>query len=380
MGINTQNNVKHEIKLAYKENLVADEIILDSVSSNEIQVNYSTEWPPYYDTILTEANFLTEEYGYYEIQHQLVMDSTDASPENNSDSYNFIINDSTYSRCSNIITGTVSTEDFINAGYVEDGIGVLYTLTTDETEVKAIRWYFDKSNIEDFSDYIEYEDYIYTTKLLRYSEETESWCNSAIISSEVDTITLADTGVWITTDFITNGFDEFIEAGNYLAFLKTSITGPLSCERPEFRIGEDRTIPQPGGIAYLYRSFVHDWLQIDANPSIQLIIASEDWEGNNGVGVEKVKIDKRKKSFLSQNYPNPAKDYTEIKYRLTESSHVNFQFTDLTGKLVKEMNEGYKTAGNYVTNVNVQDLKPGVYYYTLKTEQFKETRKMIITK
>jgi hypothetical protein len=59
-------------------------------------------------------------------------------------------------------------------------------------------------------------------------------------------------------------------------------------------------------------------------------------------------------------YPNPARDQIKI-HSINQITHIEIR--DITGTLVYEKNMG---SSNF--SVNIEDLKPGIYMYTLKFE------------
>lgn len=68
---------------------------------------------------------------------------------------------------------------------------------------------------------------------------------------------------------------------------------------------------------------------------------------------------------LYQNFPNPFKNSTTIKYELNSESIIIFRFYDLNNKLILEKNEGLKNKGvnNFIfSDVN---LKNGIYFYEM---------------
>ncbi len=83
---------------------------------------------------------------------------------------------------------------------------------------------------------------------------------------------------------------------------------------------------------------------------------------------------------LSQNQPNPAGSETVIQYELQNNSHVTFEIYDVTGKKVIAVNEGEKNKGRHSINVTTEKLASGTYYYMLKANDNRLTKKMVITK
>lgn len=83
---------------------------------------------------------------------------------------------------------------------------------------------------------------------------------------------------------------------------------------------------------------------------------------------------------LAQNYPNPFNPTTTIRYELPEKSFVTIKVYDVLGNEVVVLVNDENVAGEYAVDFDGKDLSSGIYFYTLKTGNFKETRKMILLK
>ncbi len=83
---------------------------------------------------------------------------------------------------------------------------------------------------------------------------------------------------------------------------------------------------------------------------------------------------------LFQNYPNPFNPTTKIKYELANSSNVSLIIFDLQGKEIETLLNKRENAGSHSVEFNALNLPSGIYFYTLKTEKFSETKKMILLK
>jgi len=83
---------------------------------------------------------------------------------------------------------------------------------------------------------------------------------------------------------------------------------------------------------------------------------------------------------LNQNFPNPASNSTNICFRIPVASLVSIKVIDLQGKEVRELAGNIYGAGSHMIEFNCQDLPSGIYFYTIKSEGFTATRKMIISK
>jgi len=83
---------------------------------------------------------------------------------------------------------------------------------------------------------------------------------------------------------------------------------------------------------------------------------------------------------LQQNYPNPFNPSTQIKFSMPQTSDVKVIVTDLLGREIATLVNDNLAAGNYSVNFNASDLSSGIYFYTLITDNFKQSKKMILIK
>ena len=95
-------------------------------------------------------------------------------------------------------------------------------------------------------------------------------------------------------------------------------------------------------------------------------------------------------TILAQNFPNPFNPETWIPYQLSSDSNVMIKIFDVSGHTVRELNLGHKSTGSYMTNSNAaywdgknetgEHVSSGIYFYSLQTENFSATRRMVILK
>jgi hypothetical protein len=83
---------------------------------------------------------------------------------------------------------------------------------------------------------------------------------------------------------------------------------------------------------------------------------------------------------LQQNFPNPFNPETMIKYSLAKVSFVTLKVYDITGKEVSVLVNSEQTAGAHTVNFNAGNLSTGIYYYTINTGEYTETKKMVLIK
>lgn len=83
---------------------------------------------------------------------------------------------------------------------------------------------------------------------------------------------------------------------------------------------------------------------------------------------------------LSQNYPNPFNPETKIEFQLPFDENVTLKVFDVLGREAATLLSEPLTAGFHSVNFNAGNLTTGVYFYKLKTNNFTETKKMVIAK
>ena len=83
---------------------------------------------------------------------------------------------------------------------------------------------------------------------------------------------------------------------------------------------------------------------------------------------------------LSQNYPNPFNPSTRISYSLPKEGLVTLKIFDVLGKEVATLVQETQAAGRHFVICNASNLASGMYYYYIKTENFSQTKKMLLIK
>lgn len=83
---------------------------------------------------------------------------------------------------------------------------------------------------------------------------------------------------------------------------------------------------------------------------------------------------------LDQNYPNPARERTAIRFTLPSPAHVTLTVSDITGREVARLADGVLSAGAYEKEISVGDFTSGVYRYTLTAGTTTISRMMTVKK
>ncbi len=86
--------------------------------------------------------------------------------------------------------------------------------------------------------------------------------------------------------------------------------------------------------------------------------------------------------YLHQNFPNPFNPSTRIDYQIPNSGNVTLKVYDILGNEISTIVNEFKQAGNYSVEfgTNNSKLSSGVYFYTLRTGNYFQTKKMIYMK
>jgi hypothetical protein len=83
---------------------------------------------------------------------------------------------------------------------------------------------------------------------------------------------------------------------------------------------------------------------------------------------------------LYQNYPNPFNPTTKIKFDLSKSTYTRLLIYDILGREIVMLVNEKLNAGSYETEWMGSGFPSGVYFYTILTESFTETKRMVLVK
>jgi hypothetical protein len=97
---------------------------------------------------------------------------------------------------------------------------------------------------------------------------------------------------------------------------------------------------------------------------------------------DEIEIDLPQIDFvLFQNYPNPFNPNTKISFSIPTKTKVKLEIIDLLGNVLSTLiNSQEMNPGNYEFDFDGSDLASGIYFYSVKTSEFYQTKKMIFLK
>lgn len=142
--------------------------------------------------------------------------------------------------------------------------------------------------------------------------------------------------------------------------------------------------------SYCPKSFFGNLLKINLFINKNLIYSDKVLCGYSG---DLIRLDinyesTTKRNFLYQNYPNPFNPETWIPYEVKEASEVKIIIYDINYRIIRKLELGYKLPGFYDTkeksaywdgkNDCDEPVTSGLYFYSIKMDNFSGTRKMIL--
>lgn len=106
----------------------------------------------------------------------------------------------------------------------------------------------------------------------------------------------------------------------------------------------------------------------------------------NPIGIEHISNEIPETFFLSQNYPNPFNPSTKIRFKVPQNSagpegiSVKLTIFNVLGKEVAALVNQNLQPGSYEVNWNASGYPSGVYFYSIRSGLFYETKKMVLIK
>ncbi len=87
-------------------------------------------------------------------------------------------------------------------------------------------------------------------------------------------------------------------------------------------------------------------------------------------------IDKPAIKMLQPNYPNPFKERTSIKLELPTDGHIRLDISDIQGRVIDVIKEGFVHKGSYMFTWNTGNQPSGIYLCRLRFDQYSDLVRM----
>jgi hypothetical protein len=176
--------------------------------------------------------------------------------------------------------------------------------------------------------------------------------------------------------FEKDGESEFLLAGDVVRAGLTYWnyhTDMLTNRNKGLAMAADKTVPLNDRVSYAFSEV--GWFG-NAYITKRVLMVRLNLNDNGNV-IDGVDVNSNMSS-LDQNFPNPFNDRTEIVYSLAEANDVTIEISDITGRVVNQLDEGFKSTGTHKVEIKANELESGIYFYTLKAGSFVETKRMVV--
>jgi len=114
-----------------------------------------------------------------------------------------------------------------------------------------------------------------------------------------------------------------------------------------------------------------------ANPHVQQLTRTSFVKISNDLVTHTINNISQNNISVSQNYPNPFNGSTTIDITLNKPTSVVIDVTNMLGQTIKSTSNQL-TAGTHTITLNADNMKSGIYFYTVKTNSSAVTYKMIV--
>ncbi len=81
---------------------------------------------------------------------------------------------------------------------------------------------------------------------------------------------------------------------------------------------------------------------------------------------------------LYNNYPNPFNPVTKIRYLITKNDFTTLKVYDILGKEIETLVNEKLSPGIYEVSFDGSNLPSGMYFYTIRSEDFTDTKRMLL--
>ncbi len=170
---------------------------------------------------------------------------------------------------------------------------------------------------------------------------------------------------WVGYQYFMNRRRDILQAGTPL-HLPVPQHILLAMDLPVYTFGGIENIEEPGTADGLH-AWNRDWF-----PGMY-----DDWY-ERVINPTALSDDTPVSFSLNQNYPNPFNPVTQIHFSLKVDTHVSIEIYNAMGQRIHVLVNEFRPAGNHQVTFNGTALSSGVYYYKMKTPDYRSVKKMTL--
>jgi hypothetical protein len=297
----------------------------------------------------------------------------DEKPADNKKEVFFNVTDSIYSRAddSNDLGWSFTKERYDKAAIANIGFftGSIFPIYND-CEVSSISVFIAGGKADELI------NYRYSLYFVPVGEADPT--PYELLSTETIQLDSADFNTWVTLRFDKDGESEFLKTGDlvYAGLTFDNLNAEYMVRRNKgLEIGTDNSVKLTESTAMGFydgnwETGLGDYIG-KRNLMIRLNL-------NDHANIKDGTVDITQQAFLGQNYPNPFSNSTQINFELTAGSDVTFLVTDISGRMVMEMNKGVMPAGKHTVELETGNLEAGIYFYTMRAGNFIKTKQLVV--
>lgn len=297
--------------------------------------------------------------GTYSIIYNVSQVETDELISNNADTISIKVSDTIYARDYGFIgagiTNSLSPSDYVGGDVDGSLIGTLYEFPAAGKITSASAYVATSTQNGASFDFVLYN-----------IDGTGTFVEVA--SSDIYLVASnSDKNKWVTMSFLTGPYN-VLAAETYVIAVRV-----YGAPGFDLDILNDLTLEgiQPAQTTFVDAGGTGTWGWIQKAPFLHLNLEAIN------IGINEKDI---QNVVLHQNIPNPAIGTTTVNFEIVKANEVSFSLFDVTGKLIKSINEGNLSAGMHSITLETTDIDAGVYFYTLTVGDQILTKKMTIMK
>ena len=123
------------------------------------------------------------------------------------------------------------------------------------------------------------------------------------------------------------------------------------------------------------------WWRVNAKNANGTSPYSSVWKfGTFLVGLNQISSIIPKETKLYNNYPNPFNPVTRIRFDIPVAEEIKFSVYDILGREIYSKAENILNAGIYEYQFDGSNCPSGIYFYSLRSDKFYDSKKMVIIK
>ena len=324
-------------------------------------------WTLAVDTTVITQTYAPTEFGHYKVTYNYQGKNADDTPLNNTKTSYFNVSDSVYSHADD-----TSEETYNWGAYKTDNTplqnqiyAVRYPIYAD-CEVSSISFLIAGGLADGKIDF--------HAALYYLSPESADGIPVELMTSDNLDYDSTMIGKWQTLALNKDGESEFLKAGDvvFACFEYNNMHTEYLIQRYDnIKLGSDKSVTILEPVTYIRET--EAWTAVPVRNSLIRLNINDHSNINDGVDLSAAA------GWVGQNFPNPFSGKTEIAYELAAASDVTLTVTDLTGRKVIDISQGYMPSGKHTLTLETGILEAGAYFYTLRAGNFTQTKQMVIS-